>query len=220
MTVSAIVVREETNMSTYDASEETSADTSTPLAPGLPDWWPLLMGGPTIPWHDDEESRNSALSVGAEHDRLLDAYHALGERNGGGFMGTMRGMLAEYARRDLISQRDAERLRAILSALQQSDADAAIETVLRLHEEAVADPAAKPAALAVSSIAAASARRARQNFEVDTGSGALHEVVHAAADAGGAVYAIPFGPPGMILMATAASALSDAHHVHVEVQIR
>jgi hypothetical protein len=198
----------------YDAS-----DASSTSGEGLPDWWPPFTG-PTIPWRDGEAGRNSALGMGAQHDLLLDAYRALGERNGGGFFGMLRGMLAEYVTRGLVSEKDAQRLGAMLDALQLTDPDEAVDKVLRLHEEATADPDAKPAALAVFSIAAASAARARTDFQVDTGQGPLHTIIQAAADAGGAIITIPMGPPGMIVMATGFSILADSHHVHVEVAIR
>jgi hypothetical protein len=193
-------------MSTSD-SHGVSQTTSTGDE-GLPDWWPPFTG-PTIPWRDDDDSRGAALSLGAEHDRLLDAYKSLGERHGGGYMALLRGTLPEYVKRGLFSERDAERLMAILDAFQLDDPKEATDTILRLHEEATADPDAKPAALAVSSIAAAGVSRARRDFELKSG-GALHDIATAAADVGGAMLTVPMGPPGMIVAATGASILAGS----------
>lgn len=179
----------------------------------LPDWWPFPPStGPTIPWPDDEATRNAALSLGQQHNEALRALQRLSADNGGGLMGLIKGMLSEYERRRMITGSDKSRILAIFAAFRaiaigDTDRTTGFQRITALHAEAVADPTAKPFALAVSSVTASYVAMAATDDRFTTG------LVTGVADGFGIIYGGFGGPLTSIAIGIAASEI--VLHTHV-----
>lgn len=170
--------------------------TATGPMDGFPSEFPFPPSMPTWP-----EAREDAIAVGKKHTQAMEALERLATQNGGGLLGAAKGLLDEYERRQLITSVDKQRVIAILNAFKDTDRDAGIRRIQEIHQEAVDDPTSKPAALAVSSIAASSVASVTE--EVDPSSYAAGY-----ADALGGLFGMGGGPLTMIGMSMTASTLA------------
>lgn len=181
----------------------------TGLPRGLPDSFPFPPStGPTFPWPDDAQGRDEALDFGRVHADAIAAVERLADEYGGGTMGAVKGFLYRYVQSGLIGPRDSDRLLAILEALRSADPETGSQRILELHAQAMDDPLATPAALAVTSIAANTAARTMANdpHEADVWAAGY-------ADGVAAVFTLGFGP---LVFASSTYVASDlAYHTHV-----
>lgn len=119
-------------------------------------------------------------------------------------------MLDEHERRYLITATDKTRITAILEAFKNPDQRAGADRIMALHQEALNDPTSKPAALAISSIAASSAAAAMSDSPFS-----LNSLAAGAADTIGVIATLGLGPG--VAMAASVAASAVAMHTHVDV---
>jgi len=179
----------------------------SPFPPGFPFPFPPSTG-PTMPWPDDPKNRQGAIDFGQKHADAIAAVERLADQYGGGLMGAAKGFLNEYERRQIITPRDKERLIAILSALRDMDQVTGSRRIQELHDEAVGDPTSKPAALAVSSVAANIAAEAMTDTEAQANAWAAGY-----ADGVTVVLTLGFGP--LVALGAGYGASYVARHTHV-----
>lgn len=166
---------------------------------GLP--FPLSTGA-AMSWGTDAAARQTAKDFGKLHMDGMAQLAKLGEPHGGGLHGILVGVIEAYLSAGLISDSDRTRLIDLFDAFRDRDEVKATKRINAIHEAALADPKATPAAIAVSSVAV-SARDPAINSAWTNG------FLTGYADAAGSLVGTGGGPGGVISTGIMASTLAE-----------
>jgi hypothetical protein len=161
-----------------------------------------------MPWTKDASARQTALDFGKLHMEGMASLAKLGEGHGGGMGGILVGVMEAYLAAGLITAADRTRLIDLFEAFRDPDQAKASSRITAIHANAVADPDASPAAIAVSSVAA-SAR------EVVADSAWTNGFLTGYADAAGTLIGTAGGPLSAASTGIAASTLAE--HTSIDI---
>jgi len=122
-----------------------------------PDLFEVIFGmppsTPTIPINPPQRA-DFAREIADRHRAIFDAMRQLGEDNGGGMTGIAKGLLPEYARRSMITERDRNQLYQLFDILAKADTEPEqLGRLVEVNDEIVNDPESSEIALAVSAVA-------------------------------------------------------------------
>jgi len=167
--------------------------------------------GPTIPIEpNNPKSRQVAMDTGKAHTQALIALNNLSAANGGGLMGTAKGLISEYHRRGIITDDDRQRLLEVLESYRQINTEASKNRIQEIHKEAVADLSGSVIALRATAIADENIKAVAEKAYGDA---FINGAATGVADFVGALVGSPAGPVTGFASATIASHV--ALHTHV-----
>jgi hypothetical protein len=161
---------------------------------------------PTIPVNPPERA-DFAKGIAERHRATFDALRQIGADNGGGMTGIAKGLLPEYVRRSIITERDRDRLYEVFDLLAKADTmPEQLGRLVEVNDEIVNDPESSDIALAVAAVAldgVTHSAAADENVAVTAGA-------TFAADAAGLLLGSTFGLAGGIAVSVVASVAAES----------
>jgi hypothetical protein len=176
-----------------------------------PDLFEVIFGvppsTPTIPV-DPPARADFARGIAERHRAMFNALVEIGADNGGGLMGRVKGLLAEYSRRSMISERDRDRLYEVFDLLAKVDTmPGELDRLVQVNDEILNDLESSEIAMVVAAVALDGVTSPASKV----GTAAAQTAGVAAADAAGFLVGSPFGPLGSLAGGVAASLAADDH---------
>jgi hypothetical protein len=162
---------------------------------------------PTIPINPPERA-DFAKSIAERHRSMFDGLRLIGADYGGGMTGIAKGLLPEYVRRSMITERDRNRLYELFDILAQADTEPEqLGRLPEVNDEIVNDPESSEIALAVAAVALEGVTHSAASGE---GNVAVTAGATLAADAAGLLLGSAFGLAGGVAASVVASVAAES----------